>query len=238
MKKKPRNGPGCRRDLKKLVIMMKLTCLLTCCLVQAVASDAQSRRKVTMHLERATIKEVLAEYQRQTGTIVVYSSDKLETSREVRARFKAVDEEVFFDAVLAGSNMSYKIQDDYILIVPAPATPQEQEVARGRVTNAAGEPLAGVTIRVKGTDRGGITDKDGLFRVALPPGEARALQFSFVGMKPVEVAYRGQEEILVTLEDAEVEIEEVVVTGVFTRRANSYTGAIASVKGDELRRVG
>ncbi|MDR0766120.1 MAG: SusC/RagA family TonB-linked outer membrane protein, partial [Odoribacteraceae bacterium] len=92
--------------------------------------------------------------------------------------------------------------------------------------------------RVKGTDRGGITDKDGLFRVALPPGEARALQFSFVGMKPVEVAYRGQEEILVTLEDAEVEIEEVVVTGVFTRRANSYTGAIASVKGDELRRVG
>ena len=224
--------------MKRFMTMLKLTCLLTCCLVHAVASDAQSRRKVTMNLERSTIREVLAEYQRLTGVFVVYSSDKLSTSRVVSGKWDGVEEDEFFDRLLEGSGMSWRIEEGYVLIVPLPTAQQEEITARGRVMDAAGLPLAGVTIRVKGTTRGGTTDAEGRFRIAFPASAPRVLQFSFVGMKAVERAVVEGEELLVTMEEEERAIEEVVVTGLFTRRANSYTGAIASVKGEELRRVG
>ncbi|MDR1274585.1 MAG: SusC/RagA family TonB-linked outer membrane protein, partial [Odoribacteraceae bacterium] len=96
----------------------------------------------------------------------------------------------------------------------------------------------GVSVRVKGTTRGVTTTADGSFSLTLPDAGEHVLLFSFVGMKSAEITFRGQATINVTLEADVVEIADVVVTGMFTRRANSYTGAIVTVTGEELKRVG
>ncbi len=64
------------------------------------------------------------------------------------------------------------------------------------------------------------------------------LVFSFVGMEPLEIAYKGQSEINVALAPSVTEMAEVVVTGIFTRKADSYTGAVTTIKKEELQRVG
>ncbi|MDR1414545.1 MAG: SusC/RagA family TonB-linked outer membrane protein [Odoribacteraceae bacterium] len=230
------DGSWCPRGL---LAGARLTLLLACCLARGVSAEVFSQPKVRMELRGVTIKEALAEYQRQTGTMVLYSGDRLESGRRVDAVFEAADAATFFAAVLEGSGMWFREEEGYVLIVPATGAPQERApVARGRVTDEGGEPLPGVSILLKGTTRGGTTGVDGRFSIPLPGGEGHALVFSFVGMKGLEMAARGEGEMTVVMVAAEREIGGVVVTGMFTRRASSYTGAVSVVTGEELRRVG
>ena len=74
------------------------------------------------------------------------------------------------------------------------------------------------------------------FKLSLPEGEA-VLQFSFVGMKPLEVVLGDQEFLRVKLEEEKVEMDEVVVTGIFRKAKSSYTGAATVVTGVEAEAV-
>lgn len=89
---------------------------------------------------------------------------------------------------------------------------------KGVVTDVQGNTLPGVTVRIKGTTLGGITDTEGAFQLSLPEG-GTVLLFSFVGMKPLEVVLGDQEFLRVKLEEEKVEMDEVVVTGIFGKRS-------------------
>lgn len=242
MKKNLRNGPVLSPDrLRKLFMTMKLTFILTVCLVYGLSANVLSQQKVSMDIREATLKEVLDEFQRQTGTIVFYSSDKLETSRKVRAVFNEVEVQTFLTTVLSGCRMSFRILDDYILIIPSEneAQPQTKEITiRGKVSDKTRQPLPGATVLIKGTSFGAATDANGEYRLTFPEQEDVVFIFSFIGMKSRELAYAGQTELNVTLEEEELEVDEVVVTGMFTRKANTYTGSVVSIKSEELKRVG
>lgn len=242
MKKKLRNGPLLSRNrFRKLFITMKLTFIMTVCLVYGLSANVLSQQKISMNLKEATIKEVLNEFQRQTGTIVIYSSDKLETAKKVEAIYKDVDVESFLNTLLKGCNMSFRMLDDYILIVPqeSSGTPQLKEISiKGKVVEKSGEAIPGVAVVIKGSSRGTATGLKGEYSLNIPEMENIILVFSFVGMKTQEVSYTGQAEINIVLEEDEVEMAEVVVTGMFTRQANTYTGAVTSINKETLLRGG
>ena len=80
-----------------------------------------------------------------------------------------------------------------------------------------------MTVLVKGTSLGSATDTEGKFKLSLPSQENVVLVFSFVGMQTKEVPYKGESEIKVTLQTDVTEMEQVVVTGIFTRKTESYT---------------
>ncbi|WP_162051784.1 SusC/RagA family TonB-linked outer membrane protein [Pontibacter pamirensis] len=103
----------------------------------------------------------------------------------------------------------------------------------GRVVSAAGEPLPGVTVLLKGTTRGTATGADGTFSIDVPE-QAGTLVFSFVGSTTVERAFSGPTTLNVTLADDTKALQEVVVVGYGTQKKEAVTGAISSISAKEI----
>jgi len=107
---------------------------------------------------------------------------------------------------------------------------------KGKVSDASGVTLPGVTVAVKGSAKGTITDINGNYSI---PGiaENSSLVFSFVGMKSQEVLVKGKSEINVVLVVETVGIDEVVVVGYGTQKRNNVTGAVSQITGKELMKA-
>ena len=107
------------------------------------------------------------------------------------------------------------------------------------MTDTKKEPLPGVTVIIKGTQLGAATDMEGRYSLTFPQGkENPVLVFTMVGMETVEVKYQGKDTINVVMKDAVNELEDVVVTGIFTRKKESFTGSVSSYTKNELKKVG
>ena len=116
---------------------------------------------------------------------------------------------------------------------------QKERLLRGTVTDKSGQALPGVAVQVKGTDQGAITNADGEYYIMVKGVENPVLVFSFIGMETQEVKFqKGKHRINVVLEESKQEMEEVVVTGIYTRKAESFTGSMATFKKEELKAVG
>lgn len=108
-------------------------------------------------------------------------------------------------------------------------------IIKGVVTDQYKNLLTGVTVRVKDKLFGCITDVDGKFRLELPNTKDKiVLEFSFIGMKKLEVLYKGQEELKVMLHDDNQQLEEVIVTGYQQLKKNAFTGNATVVSKDDL----
>lgn len=103
----------------------------------------------------------------------------------------------------------------------------------GRVVDEKNAALPGVSIVIKGTQRGTVTDADGRYRLDIPEGGA-ALVFSFVGYLPQEVNAGNQTSVNVSLKADEKVLDEIVVIGYGTARKSDLTGAVAGVKEAQL----
>jgi TonB-linked outer membrane protein, SusC/RagA family len=115
-------------------------------------------------------------------------------------------------------------------------TDQKQKSVSGKVTDSTGAPLPGVTIRIKGTTQGTITDVNGKYSF-LNVADNATLLFSFVGMKSQEVAVAGKVEINATLQDESESLSEVVVTGYGNFKKASFTGSANTVNAEKLKDV-
>lgn len=112
----------------------------------------------------------------------------------------------------------------------AAAASQQQGMITGSVYDSAGEPVIGASVIVEGTSTGTITDLDGKFQLNVKPGTK--LQISFIGYATVTVV--AKEGMRVTMEDDSQMLGEVEVVAYGTQKKVTVTGAISSVKGDDL----
>ena len=116
---------------------------------------------------------------------------------------------------------------------------QKELLIRGSVKDAAGFPLPGVTVQIKGTSQGTTTDEDGEYYIMVKGVENPVLVFSFIGMETQEVKFqKGKHRINVVLEESKQQLEEVVVNGIYRRNSESFTGSAATYTKDKLKAVG
>jgi len=120
--------------------------------------------------------------------------------------------------------------------VPGVSNQQETKTISGKVTDANGQPLPGVSIVVKGTTTGTITDTNGSYHLTKVPANT-TLVFSFIGMKSIEMAVAGKSSINVTLQENTVGLEEVVAVGYGTQKKATLTGSVSNVKGESLAKT-
>lgn len=194
-------------------------------------------QQVDLNLKDASYSELFNEIHRQTGVRFVYNTNQMTrfTSINLVARKKSIRE--VLDEVLTGTSLSYIYENDVVMLISRQDQDQVKSVTiKGRVTDEKKNPIPGVTILVKGTLLGTSTDVNGKFSFSIPEMENTILLFTFIGLKAVELPYKGQEEVNVVMTEDQEELSEVVVvsTGMFERNLNTFTGSVSSYKGDEL----
>jgi TonB-linked SusC/RagA family outer membrane protein len=113
---------------------------------------------------------------------------------------------------------------------------QKARSVTGVVNDFSGQPLPGVTVMVKGTSTGTITDFDGKFTIDVQ-SDNQVLVFSFVGMKPQEIPVAGKTSFTVVLEEETIGLDEVIAVGYGTQKKADLTGAISVVKMESLKSV-
>lgn len=117
------------------------------------------------------------------------------------------------------------------------AEQQQRRTITGTVTGVDKQPLIGVTVSVKGTTSGAVTDAEGKYSVNVPEG-AKTLVFSFVGLQPQEIEISPSNVYNVTLLESNVILEEVVVVGYGTQKKESVVGAITQVNNATIMKSG
>lgn len=231
------------RYVKKLLMTMKICLfflLISVASVNASVSYSQNTR-LTLNLQNATMKELLNEIESQSEFIFVFYDNALDLKQKVSIKADDQTVEKILEKVLEPTGNTFAIFDRQIVIGKKnPETgkitnPSETEVGveqrkeiTGKVIDAQKLPIPGVSVVIKGTTQGTITDADGNFRLSYT-GEAKTLSFSFVGMKTQEISVGNKTSFNIAMEDETVGVGEVVVVGYGTQKKASITGAISTV---------
>jgi len=240
MQKKWFNDEGLYRALFKCLRVMKLTVLiLLATLMHLSASVYAQQTKLSISLKDATVRDVLKTVENQSEFFFLYKNENIDVNRTVNVDVKEKSVEYILDQIFKGTSISYEVVNRQIVLIDKeheislPQGPQQQKSVKGNVTDSSGGSLPGVSIVVKGTTTGVITDNDGNYSLSNIPENA-ILQFSFVGMKTQEVTLGAKTIINVTLTEESIGLEEVVAVGYGTQKKVNLTGAVVSVKFTEL----
>ena len=223
----------------KIFLTMKLTLLLVLLgLMQVSASVYSQNSKLSLDLKNCTIKQALQQIEDQSEFRFFYNEQFIDLDRRISVNLENKSVENILEEVFRGADISYKIMANNLIII----TPnkegniQQNRTVSGKLTDESGNPMPGVTVVVKGSTVGTITDTGGKYSLTNVPPDA-ILVFSFVGMKTQEIPVVGKSVINVALQEETIGIEEVVAIGYGVQRKEAVTGSVASVGGDELRNV-
>ena len=221
---------------------MKLTVILSLigfCQAFATSTYSQTTR-LTFDVQNVKLKEFLTEIESASEFYFIYSSKLVDVQMNVTVKADNSKIDEILNLALKGSDIDYSIINKQIILSPKAmmkdfleTVSQQQKMISGKVSDSSGATLPGVSVVVKGTTIGVITDHNGQYSLSNVPENA-IIQFSFVGMKTQEIEVGGKKTINVTLAEETVGIEEVVAVGYGTQRKATLTGSIASIGKDEL----
>ena len=243
MKKKSKDGTSrCGKVTCKFWKVMRLQLLMIfVTLFQLHAENSYTQQKVSILFKDAAIEEVIKAVEAQSGYVVVYNNTLLKTVKRVTVTLRDVNAVEALNEALKGSGLHCKLVENFLVIAKdnVKTAPEDDKGRRieGKVTDKDKMPLPGVTVLVKGTKLGVVTDTAGKFQLTLPLEKEVTLQFSFIGMKAQEVKIKDYKPLSIVLEEEATEVEEVVVNGIFQRKAGSFTGSALTMKGEDLKRV-
>jgi len=235
--------PEFRRDYRKLLLIMRLAIVLTFVLNLTVSASTYSQNtKLNLEMRNASIEQVLLEIENTSHFIFIYDSKTIDKSVQRNIAVNGQSIEAILNQLFDGTDINYKIDDRQISLYRNEAKPEvstvrqsnmQQQSVSGIVTDVSGQPLPGVTVLVKGTTNGTITDFNGKYTLTnVPP--AASLMFSFVGMKSQEAAIAGKTIVNVQMQEDAIGIEEVVAVGYGVVKKRDVTGSVGSVSAEQL----
>ena len=246
MKKLFRLTWGWRKNLylRKIWMTMKLTMgLFFLAITQMVASEAYSQiTKMTLKLTDVSVKEVLNRIEEDSEFFFLYNSKLVDVNRKVNV----IEENQKIDEILNNlfreTEVVYTVVDRQIVLTNKAdqagfmrqSGQQQGKKVTGKVTDATGASLPGVSVVIKGTITGVVTDSNGNYTLSNVPANA-ILSVSFVGMNAQDISVGNNTTVNVTLTEANIGLGEVVVVGYGTRAKVTLTGSIVSATSAEIK---
>lgn len=189
--------------LQQVSRMMKCVLFFMLTLVCGVQGKVYSQQyTLDLHLKQTSLEEVFNRIEAQTGLKFLYNTLLTDSKGKVDVEAQQEDIRKVLDELLNPLGLTYILNSNHIVVKQADAAaPQEKTVIKGKVTDSKGSPLPGVTVRIKGTNIGVVSDNDGHYELTLPAGTDPTLIFSFVGMLSQEAKYTGQRELNIILHE-------------------------------------
>lgn len=228
-----------RGHVKKLLMLMKLCVLFICVFTLTISANSFAQQElVSFDLKNVTVKELLDEIQKQTNLCFLFNPEQTGKLGKLSLRTDNEIVENVLNRIFDGTELTYKFRDKLIVIMQKESEDDGPEGMRitGKVTDEKGELLPGVTIQVKGTGYGFVTNAKGEFDFDLPVRKDLILIFSFVGFQKQEIPVKNDRKPLsIVLKEDMQEVDEVIVTGIFNKPKESFTGAVTHIKKEELQ---
>lgn len=232
-----------RPDITQILIVMKLTIVLLTAGFLHVCAKGVSQN-ISFSGRNVPLETVFFAIKKQTGYVFMYTEPLLRVTTPVTADEKNVPLEKFLTDIFRLQPLQYSIKGKTIFVyakavalTEAAPVPVVQPVT-GRITGPDGQPLPGATIVVKGTNRSGVTNAEGIFTLSVNPGDV--LLITFIGYEkreyPVTAAMISGHNIVIPLARSTSVLDDVQVIAYGTTTRRVSTGSIAKIKGEDIRK--
>jgi TonB-linked SusC/RagA family outer membrane protein len=230
------------------ILQITLAAVFTCSLyANKLPAQGILDKPVTISVKNLELRKVISLVEKQTGIKFIYSSNGIEAGRKISCNANKGKLGQFIEEFLKPLGIGYRIVDDQILLFPvmanetSPNGPEHAtsmidaaaEIITGIVTNDKGEPLAGVSITIKGSSAGTTTNEKGNFKLQVDDDRA-VLVISYTGYRVQELAPGNQKTVAIKLIQLDSKLDDVVVIGYGSVKKKDLTGAVSTVKGDDL----
>lgn len=223
-------------------------------ITHAARSQSIVQSRIDVEFNNIPLKKALEEVQRKTTLNFIFSEEHVAPYRvSLHAKNKPLSQ--ILDNLLEKTSLEYLLKDNKIILRKKATTAEVKAVpksipmtsmgtavsasrVKGKVLSSDDKPLAGVSVKIK--ELPGFvtqTDANGDYSISTPE-KANYLVFSFVGYITREMKIASANDLNVTLEKEDKDLESVIVTGVFTRKAESFTGSASTFTQEQLRTVG
>ena len=229
--------------LRSIRIMKLTTFLLLITFISVHAGIYSQTTRLNLNVRNSTVKDVLRNIEDQSEYFFMYNDKKVDVQRKVNLIVDQKKIEDVLNDLFEGTNTNYVIKDRQIVLY----TDKEKELfdysslqqatksVKGQVTDSGGKPLPGVTVVIKGTTTGTISDNNGNYALTNIPENA-VLTFSFIGMQTQEIT-ADKTVINISMHEETVGLEEVVAVGYGTQKKVTITGSVVSTEGENLARI-
>jgi TonB-dependent starch-binding outer membrane protein SusC len=213
---------------KQFLRKMRTTSLMLILSISSLfATNVKSQiTKVSFAVHNASILNVIEKIESQTDYLFVYNENEIELDRKVTISATNQSVAEILSEIFNNTNIVYAKEGTNIMLMQKSVSQQQKII--GTVTDEKNNLLPGVTVLVKGTTNGTLTDASGKYTLNNVPQNA-TLIFTFVGMITQEIATTGKMQVDVVLKEAVLSLDEVIVTGYSTQRKKDITGAVTVV---------
>ncbi|WP_317574507.1 TonB-dependent receptor [Segatella copri] len=193
-----------------------------------------SAQNVSFSTNKVTLKSAFEKIEKASKYKIAYNSSQLNANRSVTLSKKSDSVFGMLTQLLKGTNCTYELEGNYIIIKPLQKTQTsgKKVKVRGVIKDETGEPIIGATVRVKGQSEGTVSDFDGNF--TLDVTDDNTLQISYIGYQTQEFAVGKQHHFSIVLEEDKKILNEVVVIGYGTQKKGDITSSVGSVKSEDF----
>lgn len=240
MKKNHKYGARYYPALKKCILIMRLVLVISLIsIMQTFASNAYTQNtKISLSVTDMQLEEILMRIESETYYRFAYDKNDVNVNKAYSVNVKNAEIKELLNQLFPKGEVGYTIVGRQIVLSNSnkPMITQQMQSVSGKVTDSSGSPLPGVTVVIKGTVQGTITNADGNYSLSGIHSDA-TLVFSFVGMKTQEIPASGKTTINVILVEETIGLEEVVAVGYGTQKKINLTGALTSVGNEEIKSI-
>lgn len=244
MKKNFTKGFRNNRKTQKLLLIMKLAAFFLLFSLQVSATVYSQTTKFNFKAKDKQVADVLREIEASSDFRFFYIREQVDVERQVSLRANNSTVEDILNEMFHDHDIEYQVMDDNAIVLRPEQNyyrtkkkrTYQNIVVSGLVSDNSGQPLPGVTVVVKGTTNGTITDVNGKYTLSNVPGNA-TLMFSFVGMQMQEVAVNSKTVIDLVMQEETIGIDEVVAIGYGYVKKRDLTGSVSSISSKELAAI-
>jgi len=195
-------------------------------------------QQIYLDKKNVKIEDALLELRKQSNIDFFYNKEDLKHVKPVNIELHNASINTALDKILVNTSLTYNIKDGVVIL----NAKKVLRTVKGKITNEKGEPLGNVSItanneETKSTSVGTLSKADGTFSIIVSNYNDK-LTFSIIGYEKKTIALNGREVVDVVLNQKIEAIDDIIVTGVFDRKAESFTGSSMTIKKEDIKRMG
>lgn len=210
---------------------MKLTAICMLAFVLSVSAKGLGQKKISIQARNTDISAILNTIEQNSPYRFLYNTNLPAIRQKASLDVRDAELKDVLGLLLKNTGLGFQFMENNLIVIKEGAAAPDEVVVKGKVLNETGAPLPGVSVQVKGAERGTTTDAEGAFNIRVNDEKA-VLIFSYIGYEAQEVVATA--DMTVKLQPSSMQLDQVVVVGYGTQRKSQIVGSVAKVTGAEI----